>query len=85
MTAYRGSDETKPVPCGTCGTFINPTTATFALDGSFSCQPCASRGQIEAAKVRGSEGVSINRGWVRVAVIATLLVLRLLIRFGSHH
>ena len=84
MTAYRGSDATKPVPCGTCGTFIDPRTATFSLDGNLACQPCASRGQIDAAKVRGSEGLTFNRTWVRVAVVAGLLLLRLLLRFSSH-
>ena len=65
--------------------FIDPRTATFSLDGNLSCHPCASRGQIDAANVRGSQGVSFNRGWVRVAVIGTLLLLRLLLRFSSHH
>ena len=82
MTAYRGNDATKPVPCGTCGTFIDPTTATFSLDGNLSCQPCASRGQIDAAKVRGNEGLTFNKTWVRVAVVAGLLLLRLLLRFS---
>jgi hypothetical protein len=84
MTAYRGSDETKPIPCGTCGTFIDPKAATFSLDGNLSCPPCASRGQIEAAKARGNEGVTFNKAWVRVAVIAGLLLLKLLFRFSSH-
>jgi len=83
--AYGAGAATKPVPCGTCGTFIDPRSATFSLDGNLACQPFASRGQIDAAKVRGSEGLSFNRTWVRVAVIAGLVLLRLILRFGSHH
>lgn len=82
MTAYRGGETTKPIPCGTCGTFIDPRNATFSLDGSLSCQRCASSDQIDAAAARGSQGVSFNRAWVRVAVIGVLVLLRLLLRFS---
>lgn len=81
MTAYRGGDATKPIPCGTCGTFIDPRTATYALDGTLSCQRCASSKQIHAAEARSSQSVSVNSGWVRVAVVMALVLLRLLLRF----
>lgn len=80
MTAYRGGEATKPIPCGTCGTFIDPRSATYALDGTLSCPRCASSKQIHAAEERGSQGVSFNKAWVRVAVIVTLVLLRLLLR-----
>jgi hypothetical protein len=80
MTAYRGGDATKPIPCGTCGTFIDPRSATYSLDGTLACPRCASSHQIHAAEVRGSQGVSFNKAWVRVAVIAVLVLLRLLLR-----
>ncbi len=82
MTAYRSQDATKPVPCGTCGTFIDPKTATFSLDGNLSCQPCASRGQIAAAEVRGLENPSSNSGWVRIAIVVALVMLRLLLKLS---
>jgi hypothetical protein len=86
MTAYRGQDQGAPklIPCGGCGTFIDPSKATYALDGKLSCPACAASGQISAAQARGSEGISVNRGWVRVAVILALVALRLLLRFGVH-
>jgi hypothetical protein len=82
MTAYRGAEAPKPIPCSGCGTFIDPKTATYSLDGDLSCPSCASSVQISAAEVRGREGTSINRGWVRVAVILALVALRLLLRYG---
>jgi hypothetical protein len=84
MTAYRGEDAPRPIPCGGCGTFIDPKTATYSLDGDLSCRACASSVQIDAAEVRGREGISLNRGWVRVAIILALVGLRLLLRFGLH-
>ncbi len=80
MTAYRGGEATKPIPCGTCGTFIDPRTATYSLDGTLSCPRCASSDRIYAAEVRGSQGVQFNKAWVRVAVIFALVLLRLLLR-----
>ena len=32
MTAYRGQEQAKLIPCGGCGTFIDPSKATYALD-----------------------------------------------------
>jgi len=82
MTAYRGQEQPKLIPCGGCGTFIDPSRATYALDGKLSCPSCAAAGQISAANRRGSEGLSFNNNWIRVALIVALVLVRLLLRFG---
>jgi hypothetical protein len=82
MTAYRGGEGPRLIPCGGCGVFIDPSRATYALDGNLSCPACASSGQISAAEVRGREGLSFNRSYVRVALLLGLVVLRLLLSYG---
>ncbi|MEP7120202.1 MAG: hypothetical protein ABJE95_04790 [Byssovorax sp.] len=82
MTAYRGQEQPKLIPCGGCGTFIDPSKATYALDGKLSCPSCVSSAQISTANQRGREGMSFNNNWVRVVLILALVVLRLLLRFG---
>ena len=82
MTAYRGQEQPKLIPCGGCGTFIDPSKATYALDGKLSCASCASAGQISAANRRGNEGLSFNNNWIRIALVVALVLVRLLLRFG---
>lgn len=82
MTAYRGEEAPKPIPCGGCGKFIQQSTASYALDGSLCCPACASSSQIEAAQERGRQGMSFNNNWVRVAIVIALVLVRLLLRFG---
>ena len=82
MTAYRGQEQPKLIPCGGCGSFIDPSKATYALDGKLSCASCAAAGQISAANRRGNEGLSFNNNWIRVALVIALVLIRLLLRFG---
>lgn len=79
MPAYRGGESSKLIPCGTCGTFIDPRSATYSLDGKLSCDRCAASFQIDAAQVRSFQTSSSNP-WLRVAVIVGLVLLKVLIR-----
>ena len=82
MTAYRGQEQPRLIPCGGCGSFIDPSKATYALDGKLSCASCAAAGQISAANRRGNEGLSFSTNWIRVALVIALVLIRLLLRFG---